>query len=109
MKRNEAYLKHILDAIEKIENYIGGMSLEEFLKDSLKQDGVIRELEIIGEAAKKLSQDFKDKTSNIPWRKIMGMRDKLIHDYFDVDKEAVWKTATEDIIFLKKELQEAEE
>lgn len=63
----------------------------------------MREIEIIGEASKNFSPEFKEKTYEIPWRDIVGMRNKLIHDYFDVDIEAVWKTVLEDLPFLKKE------
>lgn len=72
----------------------------------MRQDGIIRELEIIGEAAKKLSNDFKENNASIPWRKVIGMRDKLIliHDYFEVDAAAVWKTVKEDIPAFKREL-----
>mgnify|MGYP001564581679 FL=1 len=65
----------------------------------------MRELGVIGEAAKKLSEEFKRVYTNVPWKQIAGMRDKLIHDYFEIDVEAVWKTAQEDIPFLKQELQ----
>lgn len=65
---------------------------------------MIRELEIIGEAAKNLSNEFKEKYSKVPWRYVTGMRDKLIQDYFKVNLEAVWKTILEDLAQLKKEL-----
>lgn len=104
MKENKVYIQHILDAVEKIERYSKGISYEDFLIDPLRQDGIIRELEIIGEAAKKLSDDFKENNASIPWRKVTGMRDKLIHDYFEVDAAAVWKTVKEDIPAFKREL-----
>lgn len=80
------------------------MSFAEFKKDIKTQLAVARELEIIGEAAKRLSSAFTQTHKKIPWRKIAGMRDFLIHEYMDVDVEEVWKTANEDIPQLKKTL-----
>ncbi len=103
MKDDNVYVEHILSAIAKIEGYTEGFSLESFLKNMLVQDGVMREIEIIGEASKNFSPEFKEKVKEIPWRDVVGMRNKLIHDYFEVDIEAVWKTVQEDIPFLKNE------
>lgn len=103
-KDNKIFLLHILDAISKIEKYIADLDFDKFKNYDLLQDGVIREIEIIGEATKKLSDEIKQKYSVIPWRDIAGMRDKLIHDYFGVDIRAVWKTAKEDIPKLKEEI-----
>jgi uncharacterized protein with HEPN domain len=69
------------------------------------QDAIIRQIEIIGEASKLISEKIKEKSPSIPWKDIAGMRDKLIHNYFGVDIEAVWKTIKEDIPILKKEIQ----
>jgi len=68
------------------------------------QDAVIREIEIIGEATKNLSLEFRERYPDIPWRSITGMRDKVIHEYFGVDIDAVWDTATRDIPLLKEKL-----
>lgn len=92
MSYDSAYLQHILDAIETIERYIGGGE-DEFLESTLIQDGVIRNLEIIGEAVKLVSKPLKMANPEIPWSRIAGMRDKLIHQYFGVKLDVVWETA----------------
>lgn len=106
MKRDDSvYIRHILDAINWVEQYVGSMTYEKFLDNHLIQDGVTRQVEIIGEASSKLSKGFRNKHSNIPWKDVIGMRNKLIHDYFGVDLDAVWETSIKDLPILKKELQ----
>jgi uncharacterized protein with HEPN domain len=100
--RDGAYLQHIRDAIASIETYITGLDEPSFQSSQLIQDAVIRQLMIIGEAAKRLSADFKTTRPNVPWRQIAGMRDKLVHDYLGVDLAAVWDTATIDLPALKR-------
>jgi uncharacterized protein with HEPN domain len=104
-KRDAIYLHHILDAIERIEEYTLGLSYNEFMKNYLVQDGVIRQIEIIGEASKKLSKEIKELIVGVPWKDIAGMRDKLIHDYMGVDIDAVWDTIVKDIPDLKMKLK----
>ena len=105
-KDNTVYIRHIIDAIKRLEEYLKGIDYESFLNSNLLQAGVIRELEIIGEASKKLGNDFKKQYPDIPWKKIAGMRDKLIHDYFGVDLDAVWETVERDIPELRNNLKQ---
>lgn len=91
MKKNPIiYIEHIDASISKIKEYTNGIDEAGFLANSLIQDAVIRNLEIIGEATKKLNEEFRATYSEVEWKKIAGMRDKLIHDYIGVDLWAVW-------------------
>ena len=105
MDRDITYRKDIVDAIEQIENYTTNVSHEEFIKTPLVHDAVIRQLQIIGEASKRLSMQFKTVISQAPWKKIAGTRDVLIHDYGTVDIEMVWKIVKDDLPKLKSALQ----
>ena len=84
------YLRDILEAIRRIDRYTRGMDYEEFLADDLVQDGVIRNLMVIGEAVKLIPEPLKCEHTDISWRKIAGMRDILIHAYFGIHNEIVW-------------------
>ena len=81
-----------MDAISKVETYTDGINYERFIEDTQIQDSTIRQLEIMGEATKRISPTFRNKYPHIPWAKIAGMRDKLIRDYLGVDIDAVWDT-----------------
>ena len=105
MEKDKLYIKHILDAIAAIEQFIQSVEFEGFVENKLLQDGVVRELEIIGEASKKLSSDFKDSHSELPWQDMAGMRDKLIHEYFGVDLVVVWETVKQDLPNLERKLE----
>lgn len=101
-----AYLRYILDAISRIEQYTQEIDYDAFLENTLVQDGVLRQIEIIGEATKRLSPGIRDKYSHILWKDITGMKGKLIHDYFGVDIDAVWDTVEKDIPILKQEIRD---
>ena len=100
------YLHHILDAIQQIEEYVQNLSLEEFENSRLVQDAVIREVGIVGEAARKISLPLQQAHPEIPWAKIIGMRNVLIHDYFEVDVKEVWKTIRSDLPVLRDEISQ---
>ena len=91
-KKNLMYLKDINKAIESITIFIQGMNFEQFKKDDKTSSAVIRKFEIIGEATKKIPNVIKERYTQIPWKDIAGMRDKLIHAYSEVDLKLVWKT-----------------
>ncbi len=105
MKDDAVFLKHVLDSINQIEEYVDGMGYEDFVSNKLVQDGVVRKLEIIGEATKHLSPELREKYPKTPWEDIAGMRDKLIHHYFGVDLEVVWDTVEKDLPALKKNVK----
>jgi len=106
-KNNLPYLKDILEAINFIEVYIqDAPGIDEFIGGrGLYQDAIVRNIEIIGEATKKIDDSFKVNHSEIPWRQMAGMRDKIVHEYADIDWEEVWKVATEDIKELKTSIE----
>ena len=99
------YVQDILDSMNDVEAFTRGMDFPEFEQDRKTTNAVVRSLEIIGEAAKKIPDEIKEKYGNIPWKNIAGMRDKLIHEYFGVDEEIVWKVAREEIPALKSSVQ----
>ena len=105
-REDKLLLEDILKSIELMEEYIQNVSRKEFMSSNMYLDLVIRRLEVIGEAVSNLSRELQEKYSDIPWQEISGMRNKLIHEYFGVDRDLVWETATKDIPVFKKNVQE---
>lgn len=101
MKDQEPYLRHILDAIIRIEGYTAP-GAGTFFSDSMQQDAVVRNFEIIGEAAKRLSPVTKALLPDVSWRQVAGMRDVLIHDYISVNLETVWEAVERRLPDLKR-------
>lgn len=105
-KDDRVYLHHILDAIGSIQRYIAGISYEDLVRNELVQDGVVRRLEIIGEASRNLSEEFRERHPDVPWHRIIGMRNRIVHAYFSLDLKAVWDAATLDVPELKARIEE---
>lgn len=104
MNRDKAYLHHILDAIQKIESYVI-VGRDVFMSTSHWQDAVIRELEIMGEATKHISESLRVQYPDVPWKRIAGLRDVLIHDYMGVDLDAVWEITQKSLPELKQQIE----
>ncbi len=102
----DEYLRHILEEIDYLESHSKNLTYDEFLKDGSLMRAFSRNLEIIGEASKKIPDEFKEGHQKIEWKAMAGMRDKLIHDYFGIDFELVWDVVRNKIPILRKELQE---
>ncbi len=105
MKKNPTiFLTHILESINYIEQYLQGVTEERFHTSVEKQDLIVRRLEIIGEAAKNLPQEFREKHPTIPWKRMAGMRDVISHQYFGINYNIVWKTIIQFLPSLKEEI-----
>jgi uncharacterized protein with HEPN domain len=105
MKHNQVFLKHILDEINFLTKETEGIKFEQFIKNEILKRACSRSLEIIGEAVKNLSLDFKKRYKEIEWKKIAGLRDKLIHDYFGVNWDIVWDVIKNQIPKLKEQVE----
>lgn len=103
MKEHKIYFVHILEAITKIDKYTKHVSFEKFIKNDEKKDAVVRNLEIIGEAAAKIPHRIRKKYPKTAWRDIIDMRNRLIHEYFGVDFGIVWDVINNELPLLKKQ------
>jgi len=101
------FLEHMLQALSRIEELLTRTDREEFDRDWVVQDALIRELEIIGEAAGRISPELYRSHPEVPWKEITGLRHKLIHDYFTVDLGIVWTTATKDAAEVRPHIEKA--
>jgi uncharacterized protein with HEPN domain len=102
--RDQAYLLDILIASRKALEFVKGLSFEEFQDSELHQSAVIRPLEIIGEAARMISDDVKAQHPEIPWGDMIGMRNRLIHEYFDISLATIWETVHDDLPHLIQQI-----
>ena len=106
MKRDyKLYIKDMLECIVKIDEFVGDMSYEEFVKDDKTSSAVVRKLEIMGEASKNVPREISRKYKEIPWSDVAKMRDKIIHFYFGVDYKIVWKVVKERLPILKRQIE----
>jgi len=99
-------LEHILESIEALEAYLANIDKEEYLSNMEKQDSAERRLQIIGEAVVQLPQEFKDQHPAIEWEKIAGLRNRLVHEYFDIDHLIIWNTIIQSLPIFKKAIQQ---
>jgi uncharacterized protein with HEPN domain len=106
-RRELDFLRDIEDAIERILDYTTGFTWERYLRDYKTQDAVVRNLEVIGEATKNLSDEFRVKYPEIPWREMAGTRDRLMHHYFGINQEIVWQIIENDLPNLRKQIDQA--
>jgi uncharacterized protein with HEPN domain len=100
------FLQDMLDIIGKIGQYTSGMSFQEFLQDSRTQDAVVRNLEVLGEAARRIPPDIQERYPEIPWAQIVGLRNRLIHGYFLVDYGIVWEIVQNELSPLREKLEQ---
>jgi len=104
-KDDKFFIQHILESIDLIQKHIKGLDFDKFEKSWPLVDASIRRISIIGEAANKISDGFRKRNKNIPWKDIVGMRNVLVHEYFNVDEKEVWTTIKKDLPILKKEIK----
>lgn len=104
--KDRTRIQHMIDAVQEAEEFCKDSSFEEFCNDRKLANATVRSLEIIGEAASQLSREFRNKYPDIEWRDIIAMRNVLIHAYFDIDYEVVWKAVKEDLPPLVLKLNE---
>lgn len=105
-KDDFVYINHIVDAMEMIEEYTKHMKKEDFLHDKKTQDAVMREITVIGEATALLGDFFKSKYPDVPWARMKGTRNRVVHGYFSVDLNILWEIVSKDLPKLKKQLEE---
>lgn len=103
---DQVRIKHMIDAIEEALSFIEGKSIEDLDDDRMLTLSLVKEIEMLGEAAQKISSEFREQHPQIPWQLIVHTRNRLIHGYFDIDEEIIWKTLTQDLPGLLRQLME---
>lgn len=105
-RRDKDFLADINEAIALISFYTKGLTYKKFLEDRKAQDAIVRNFEVIGEASKNITAAFKAKHPDVPWKKVAGLRDKLIHFYFGIDYKIIWSIAKKELPELRKQTEE---
>ena len=103
--RDKGRLEHILDAIANVIEFTKGITYENFLSDKILFFAIVKNIEIIGEASYKLSKEFKTANNNVEWEDIIGLRHVLVHGYYHIQEERVWKIIQKDLLPLKEQIQ----
>lgn len=106
MRSDDIYLEHILLALKKVKRHVNGLKKGEFKRDEKTVGTVLFQIVIIGEAANNLSDQFQEKYCEIPWAKIVGMRNRLVHGYAEIDIDLVWDACQIDLPLLEKQIKE---
>ncbi len=106
MKTNEVYLRHTLDAVDRIDDYVGDTDRATFNAEPMVQDAVIRQPEIIGEASRQLPDEFRNQYDTVPWHAIIGVHNRIAHDYLNVDLDIVWEVVQYDLPDLREHIRE---
>ena len=102
--RDKTRLEHMMEAIVRLQTYAGHLSQEELEADVLRYYGIVKNIEIIGEAANMLTLEFQNEHSETPWKMIKGMRNYIVHEYFQIDNNVVWSVVTQNISDLEKQI-----
>lgn len=105
--RDKIYLERIIQAIDKIQKYVDKFAFEDFIKDEKTFDATLMQIENIGEMIARLSEGFREENSGLPWHEAIGMRNEIVHGYFETKPEIVWKTIKQDLPELKSDLKKA--
>ena len=100
------YLEDMVEACEKIRMYVAGVTYERFLSNTMRFDAIVRNIELIGEAARQVPESIRQQMPTVPWREIIGMRNILVHVYFGVDPDVVWSAANDEVPLLKDAVQQ---
>lgn len=103
-RRDKERLEHILAAIERVNRYIADKTYQNLVDDDMMYYAVVKNIEIIGEAANMITAEFQEAHPNTPWKKVKGMRNYIVHEYFQVDDIVVWEVATKSLVELKEQI-----